>query len=198
MRNVHDIATKLLGVPYASLDERTQRVARHVAERRNIARNLPQGLGVASTRGERAADAVARFGGSWVFILLFAMTMVVWVVLNSWVLVKHDRSFDPYPYILLNLFLSMLAAIQAPIILMSQNRQSEKDRINAEHDYEVNLKAELEIMLLHDKLDLLREGQWRELLELQREQLALLREASQWPPPMSAQSCMEEREKEAK
>jgi uncharacterized membrane protein len=198
MRNVHDIATKLLGVPYASLDERTQRVARHVAERRNIARNLSQGLGVASTRGERAADAVARFGGSWVFILLFAMTMVVWVVLNSWVLVKHDRSFDPYPYILLNLFLSMLAAIQAPIILMSQNRQSEKDRVNAEHDYEVNLKAELEIMLLHDKLDLLREGQWRELLELQREQLALLREGSQLPPAISAQSCMEEREKEAK
>ena len=79
---------------------------------------------------------------------------VVWVALNSWILVKHDTSFDPYPYILLNLFLSMLAAIQAPIILMSQNRQAEKDRVNAEHDYEVNLKAELEIMLLHDKVDL--------------------------------------------
>jgi hypothetical protein len=91
--------------------------------------------------------------------------------LNTWVLARHDKAFDPYPYILLNLFLSMLAAIQAPIILMSQNRQSEKDRVNAEHDYEVNLKAELEIMLLHDKLDLLREGQWRELLALQREQL---------------------------
>ena len=182
MRNVHDIATKLLGVPYATLDERTQRVARHVAERRNIARNLPQELSVASTRGERAADAVARFGGSWVFISLFALTMVVWVGLNSWVLARHDASFDPYPYILLNLFLSMLAAIQAPIILMSQNRQSEKDRVNAEHDYEVNLKAELEIMLLHDKLDLLREGQWRELLDLQREQLKLLQESSRVRP----------------
>jgi uncharacterized membrane protein len=155
MRNADEVAAKLLGVPYGSLDERTQKVARHVAERRHIARNLPKELGIASTRGARAADAVARFGGSWTFIALFAVTLVVWVVLNSWVLVKHDASFDPYPYILLNLFLSMLAAIQAPIILMSQNRQAEKDRVNAEHDYEVNLKSELEIMLLHDKVDLL-------------------------------------------
>jgi len=85
-----------------------------------------------------------------------------------------DEVFDPYPYILLNLFLSMLASIQAPIILMSQNRQAEKDRINAEHDYEVNLKAELEIMLLHEKVDLLREGQWDELLAIQKQQLSLL------------------------
>jgi uncharacterized membrane protein len=154
MRNADDIAARLLGAPYGSLDERTQKVARHVAERRHIARDLPKESGIASTRGGRAADAVARFGGSWVFIALFALTLVVWVVLNSWILVKHDTSFDPYPYILLNLFLSMLAAIQAPIILMSQNRQAEKDRVNAEHDYEVNLKAELEIMLLHDKVDL--------------------------------------------
>jgi uncharacterized membrane protein len=179
MRNADDVAAKLLGAPYGSLDERTQKVARHVAERRHIARNLPKEFAIASTRGARAADAVARFGGSWVFIALFAVTMMVWVVLNSWVLVKHDKPFDPYPYILLNLFLSMLAAIQAPIILMSQNRQSEKDRLNAEHDYEVNLKAELEIMLLHDKLDLLREGQWRELLALQSEQLKLLQDLHQ-------------------
>ena len=102
--------------------------------------------------------------------------MVVWVILNSWIWSSAAKSFDPYPYILLNLILSMLAAIQAPIILMSQNRQSEKDRENAEHDYEVNLKAELEIMLLHDKVDLLREGQWRELMALQGEQLKLLRD----------------------
>jgi len=176
MRTSDDVA-KLLGVPDASsLDERTRRVAQHVAERRHIARNLPEELSAAATRGARAADAVARFGGSWVFIGLFALTMVTWVVLNSWVLVHRDASFDPYPYILLNLFLSMLAAIQAPIILMSQNRQSEKDRVNALHDYEVNLKAELEIMLLHDKLDLLREGQWRELVAMQTEQLKLLQE----------------------
>ena len=174
MRSADDIAAKLLGAPFGSLDERTQKVARHVAERKHIARQLPKVFGVASTRGARAADAVARFGGSWVFISLFAVTMVAWVILNSWVLAKRGKSFDPYPYILLNLILSMLAAIQAPIILMSQNRQSEKDRENAEHDYEVNLKAELEIMLLHDKIDLLREGQWRELLALQSEQLKLL------------------------
>jgi len=175
MHDAHDIAATLLGAPYGSLDERTQKVARHVAERRHIARNLHDELELAPTRGGRAADAVARFGGSWTFITLFATVMVAWVVLNSWVLVRHDRSFDPYPYILLNLFLSMLAAIQAPIILMSQNRQSQKDRANAEHDYEVNLKAELEIMLLHDKLDRLRQGQWSELQAVQAQQLDLLR-----------------------
>ena len=100
--------------------------------------------------------------------------MIAWVGLNSFILVRYDNNFDPYPYILLNLFLSMLAAIQAPIILMSQNRQADKDRLNAEHDYEVNLKAELEIMLLHEKVDLLREGQWGELLAIQKEQLRLL------------------------
>jgi uncharacterized membrane protein len=175
MRSADDVASKLLGAPFAALDERARKVALHVAERRHIARNLAAEF-VPSTRGARAADAVARFGGSWVFIGLFALTMVVWVGLNTWVLARHDKAFDPYPYILLNLFLSMLAAIQAPIILMSQNRQSEKDRVNAGHDYEVNLKSELEIMLLHDKLDLLREGQWRELLALQREQLKLLQD----------------------
>ena len=187
-RSVDDIASKLLGVPYSSLDERTQKVARHVAERQHIARNLPKEFGIAPTPGARAADAVARFGGSWVFITLFAVTMVAWVVLNSWVLVKQDKTFDPYPYILLNLFLSMLAAIQAPIILMSQNRQSEKDRLNAEHDYEINLKAELEIMLLHDKVDLLREGQWRELLALQNEQLKLLQDLHHNRPESDARS----------
>jgi uncharacterized membrane protein len=182
VKNADDVAAKLLGKSYASLDERTQKVARHVAERRHIARDISQEFGSAPSRGARAADAVARFGGSWIFIGLFALTMVVWVVLNSWVLVEHGKTFDPYPYILLNLFLSMLAAIQAPIILMSQNRQSEKDRVNAEHDYEVNLKAELEIMLLHDKVDQLREAQWRELLALQREQLKLLQDLLQEKP----------------
>ena len=100
--------------------------------------------------------------------------LVTWVGLNSFYLIRHHDDFDPYPYILLNLFLSMLAALQAPVILMSQNRQAEKDRLNAEHDYEVNLKAELEIMLLHEKMDQLRQGQWGELLSLQTEQLRLL------------------------
>ncbi len=174
MRHPEDIATKLLGAPYETLDERTQKVARHVAGRTHIARNLSRDSGPPPSAGQRAADAVARFGGSWTFVGLFAITMLVWVGVNVMLLIYRGTTFDPYPFILLNLFLSMLAAIQAPIILMSQNRQAEKDRIGVEHDYEVNLKAELEIMLLHEKIDLLRETQWQELLDLQREQLKLL------------------------
>ena len=174
MKKPDDVAEKLFGMPYAALDERAQKVARHIAGRKHIARNTAAEFDTTTTVGQRAADAVASFGGSWTFISLFAVILVVWIALNAFLLLRYDKTFDPYPYILLNLFLSMLAAIQAPIILMSQNRQSEKDRFNAEHDYEVNLKAELEIMLLHQKIDLLREGQWSELLAIQKEQLALL------------------------
>src|SRR5258706_14899735 len=174
MRSPDEALEKILGMPYESLDERTKRIASHVSKRKHIARDTAKEINAKTTRGQRAADAVAAFGGSWLFIGLFAVVMVVWVALNSVILVKHDAAFDPYPYILLNLFLSMLAAIQAPVILMSQNRQAEKDRINAEHDYEVNLKAELEIMLLHEKVDLLPEGQWGDLLEIQKEQIKLL------------------------
>ena len=174
MHKPHEIASQLLRVPYEALDERTKKVARHVAGRTHIVRNVAKDFDVAQPLGQRAADAVASFGGSWTFVGLFAATMLGWVVLNALLLMSRATTFDPYPYILLNLFLSMLAAIQAPIILMSQNRQSEKDRVSVEHDYEVNLKAELEIMLLHEKLDLLREKQWQELLEIQKEQLKLL------------------------
>ncbi len=178
-KNHDDIARKLLGVPYESLDEQTKKVARHVAGRTHIARNTAADPDPQASAGQRAADAVASFGGSWTFIGIFVAVLVAWVAMNSFILVNYERSFDPYPYILLNLFLSMLAAIQAPIILMSQNRQTEKDRLHAEHDYEVNLKAELEIMLLHEKVDLLREGQWGELLSLQKEQLHLLADLAQ-------------------
>jgi len=174
MHKPDEIASKLLGVPYESLDERTKKVARHIAGRKHIARDVAKDFDAKPTSGQRAADAVASFGGSWTFVGLFAAILLVWVGLNAFLLMNRGQTFDPYPYILLNLFLSMLAAIQAPIILMSQNRQSEKDRISAEHDYEVNLKAELEIMLLHEKIDLLREQQWEELLKIQKEQLKLL------------------------
>lgn len=170
----HSAAEKLIGSSYEAMDERTKKVARHIAERKHISRNTSQEYDNTITFGQRTADAVARFGGSWAFIILFGVTLVCWVILNSYILVNYNKAFDPYPYILLNLFLSMLASIQAPIILMSQNRQAEKDRLNAEHDYEVNLKAELEIMLLHEKVDLLREGQWAELIAIQKEQLSLL------------------------
>ena len=185
MHRRHDeIASKYLGVPYEALDARAQKVARHIAERTHIARNVADDREGAPSFGQRAADAVASFGGSWTFVGLFAATMLVWVGLNAWLLMQRGTTFDPYPYILLNLFLSMLAAIQAPIILMSQNRQSEKDRITAGHDYEVNLKAELEIMLLHEKLDALREQQWQELLAIQTQQLALLQAMSEAPKPV--------------
>jgi uncharacterized membrane protein len=174
MHKPDEIATKLLGVPFETLDERAKKVARHVAQRTHIARDIAKDFAAAPSLGQRAADAVASFGGSWTFVGLFAAVMLGWVAINAYLLMSRGRTFDPYPYILLNLFLSMLAAIQAPVILMSQNRQSDKDRISAEHDYEVNLKAELEIMLLHEKLDLLREKQWDELLQIQKEQLNLL------------------------
>ncbi len=169
-----EISEKLFRTKYEQLGKQEKHVAHHLAERTHIARNVAQDFSEQLTFGQRMADKVATFGGSWVFISIFAVVMVTWVFLNSFVLIKLDKSFDPYPYILLNLFLSMLAAIQAPIILMSQNRQASKDRLSAEHDYEVNLKAELEIMTLHEKIDLLREKQWSELISLQQEQLRLL------------------------
>jgi uncharacterized membrane protein len=149
-------------------------VALHMAERRAITRTTLDEPDDA-TFGERAADAVARFGGSWTFIMLFALVLLAWVGLNSVLLARGaGKPFDPYPYILLNLFLSMLASVQAPLILMSQNRQAGIDRENAQHDYEVNLKAELEIMALHEKIDALKQKQWDELMELQRQQMELL------------------------
>jgi len=175
MQKPAELAEKFLGVPYETLDERAKNVARLVAERRHVARDAAKELDAAMTRGQRAADAVATFGGSWIFITCFIVIMIVWVGLNSAILAKYSETFDPYPYILLNLFLSMLAAIQAPIILMAQNRQSYKDRMSAEHDYEINLKAELEIMLLHEKVDILRDKQWTELLNIQKEQMEALK-----------------------
>ena len=164
-----------MGARYETMDEHMQRVARHVTERHPLSRNLAaHHTHEIPSRGQRAADAMARFGGSWTFIGIFVLVLIAWVILNSVILLHYDRAFDPYPYILLNLFLSMLASIQAPIILMSQNRQAEIDRRQAEHDYEVNLKAELEILLLHEKMDSLREQQWQELIMLQQQQIALL------------------------
>ena len=126
------------------------------------------------TFGERVADGVARLGGSWAFIGMFMAFLGVWVTTNVWLL--RADPFDPYPFIFLNLLLSMLAALQAPVIMMSQNRHAERDRAAAEHDYQVNLKAELEIMALHDKLDQLRVGQLENILDAQSRQIALLQQ----------------------
>ena len=122
----------------------------------------------APTLGQRVADKVASFGGSWKFIIIFMSFLIIWMLINAFVLL--NKGFDPYPFILLNLILSCVAAIQAPIIMMSQNRQEEKDRIRAEQDYKINLKAELEIKLLSEKIDHLLVNQNRKLLEIQEVQ----------------------------
>jgi uncharacterized membrane protein len=126
------------------------------------------------TTGQRMADKIADFGGSWPFIGIFGVVLILWMLLNSILLIT--KPFDPYPFIFLNLILSCLAAIQAPIIMMSQNRQEERDRIQAEHDYQINLKAELEIRHLHEKLDHLLMNQWQRLLEIQEIQMELMEE----------------------
>ena len=141
--------------PHAAMDLLTVvgRRLRHTDDllRTRVSRNLNVEEEERMTLGQRVADKVATFGGSWPFIFIFGGIMLFWVLLNSTVL--FSRHFDPYPYILLNLFLSMLAAIQAPVIMMSQNRQSSKDRLKGDLDYEVNLKAELEVAQLHRKVD---------------------------------------------
>ncbi len=122
--------------------------------------------------GGRLADKVAAFGGSWKFIIIFFVVLIAWMALNTvWF---NNKGFDPYPFILLNLILSCTAAIQAPIIMMSQNRQEEKDRERAEHDYKINLKAEVEIRMLHEKLDHMLLHQNKRLLEIQRVQMEML------------------------
>jgi uncharacterized membrane protein len=126
------------------------------------------------TFGQRLADRVAAVGGSWGFIIGFGVALAVWMAWNEWGQGRH-LAFDPYPFIFLNLMLSMLAAIQAPIIMMSQNRAAQRDREAAEHDYIVNLRAELEIMHLHDKLDAIRDQQIMQLLKAQSEAIRLLK-----------------------
>ncbi len=147
------LARDLLGAPYAELSQQKRSVIDLIADQK------PTGLGPLAKIDERdgwakLADRVAAVGGSWGFILSFIVFLMLWVAGN---IALATRAFDPYPFIFLNLMLSMIAALQAPIIMMSQNRQGAIDRAAAEHDYVVNMRAELEIMLLHDKLDALRE-----------------------------------------
>ena len=170
-----ELAKRILRTEWDHLSASERRVVEAVLKRATISRNTDRMVEDARTFGERVADRIAQFGGSWTFILLFLAALGGWVVLNSVILASRRGGFDPYPYILLNLFLSMLASLQAPIIMMSQNRQAEKDRADAANDYEVNLKAEIEIRRLHEKLDELREKRWEELVQMQREQIELLK-----------------------
>jgi len=130
-----------------------------------LSENIEDDKEEASTFGQRMADRIATFGGSWTFIIVFFSFILVWIFVNIWLLAQ--KAFDPFPFILLNLILSCLAAIQAPIIMMSQNRQEQKDRIRSEHDYKINLKAELEIKLLSEKIDHLLVHHNKKLLEIQ-------------------------------
>lgn len=173
-RNVKELAEKLLQTGYNDLPVREQRVLRRMAKRIVISENVNDRFHEKMTLGQRLADQVAAFGGSWTFIIIFAVVLAAWVLVNTWILPRSDI-FDPYPFIFLNLILSMLAAIQAPVIMMSQNRQTSKDRLAAANDYEVNLKAELEIMNLHEKLDDIRMRQLETLLTQQTEQITQLK-----------------------
>ncbi|WP_336492731.1 DUF1003 domain-containing protein [Methylobacterium nigriterrae] len=163
------LARQLLDSGLTHLSARDQRVILHVARRLHIARDVNNILAEQQTFGERLADRVAQFGGSWTFIAIFTAMLMVWTIVNTVVLARFGGGFDPYPYIFLNLILSMVAALQAPVILMAQNRQAARDRLAASLDYEVNLKAEVEIMALHDKLDRIRvehlEGMLRSLTD---------------------------------
>lgn len=161
-----------LEAEYQKLSEIEHAVVSKITRRGRVSKVVHQDFDASMTFGQHVADRVARFGGSWPFIGIFGGILVAWMVVNAWVIAKHP--FDPYPFILLNLVLSTLAALQAPVIMMSQNRQAAKDRLHAQQDYEVNLMAEIEIRDLHDKMDSLRFKQWHELWHIQKRQIELL------------------------
>lgn len=171
---IKHLAEKFFKGNVNELGEQEISILERVLRRVKISHDTNTEFDKAQTFGQRVADKVASFGGSWTFIILFLSLLAAWIIWNSYLFFNTPSAFDPYPYILMNLFLSMTAAVQAPIILMSQNRQSSKDRLDAAHDYEVNLKSELEILGLHEKLDDLRDAKWEKLLATQQEQIALL------------------------
>ena len=178
-----------LEAEYQKLSDIEHAVVSKITRRDRVSTRVHPEIATEMTVGEHIADKVAQFGGSWRFIGLFGGILVVWMVINAWVLAAHP--FDPYPFILLNLVLSTLAALQAPVIMMSQNRQAHKDRLHAQRDYEINLMAEIEIRDLHDKMDSLRFKQWHELWHIQKRQIELLEHLCakgadtgvQMPPP---------------
>lgn len=165
------LARKLMGDD--PQQDRTRRVIEHIETRRPISANSDEMARRGDDAWDRLADRVAQVGGSWPFIGGFFLFLIVWTVGNS-IALARGVAFDPYPFIFLNLILSMLAAIQAPVIMMSQNRQAEKDRVAAAHDYEVNLRSEIEILAMQEKLDRLRGEQHRTIIAQQQEVIALL------------------------
>ncbi len=162
----------LISQEKGEMEKLDQDVVEAIRDNSILSENIKENTSKPLTTGDRIADKVASFGGSWTFIISFFIFLLAWMFLNFWML--HNKGFDPYPFILLNLILSCLAAIQAPIIMMSQNRQEDKDRDRAEHDYKINLKAELEIKLLSEKIDHLLVHQNKKLLEIQEMQIQYL------------------------
>ena len=170
-KQISELAQRLLHGEFVALSRREQRVIAAIARRQPSSRSVNRAIADTNSAGDRIADRVARFGGSWTFILLFIGGLIAWIGTNSVMLARYGTTFDAYPYIFLNLILSMVAALQAPVILMSQNRQADRDRVAAGLDYEVNLKAELEIMTLQDKLDALRIDRIEQMIEEQQTKL---------------------------
>ncbi|MER8503425.1 DUF1003 domain-containing protein [Mesorhizobium sp. M0204] len=156
-KTIEDLASRWLKRKPDGLSALESRVLQSTLERTTISKDTNKAVAFHQTFGDPLADTIARIGGSWSFILAFIGFLILWTAGNVWLL--SSAAFDPYPFIFLNLVLSMVAALQAPVIMMAQNRQTERDRIDAAHDYEVNLKAEIEIMALHEKLDELRHSQ---------------------------------------
>jgi uncharacterized membrane protein len=170
----HEYVRSLLEAEKGEITALDQEVLESLRQQDILSRNPEQELQSSLTVGQRLADRVANVGGSWNFIAVFMVVLVVWILSNSLFVVT--RPFDPYPFIFLNLILSCLAAIQAPVIMMSQNRQEARDRLHAMRDYQVNLKAELEIRHLHQKMDHLLSHQWERLIEIQEIQMELISE----------------------
>jgi uncharacterized membrane protein len=169
------LVEEMLRDEHGEFTELDRQVAESIANQDTIAENVEEDFLEHRTLGQRLSDGLANFGGSWTFLLSFGFFLAVWMGLN--VAIGGAKSFDPYPFILLNLVLSCLAAIQAPIIMMSQKRQDAKDRLRSRNDYQVNLKAELEIRHLHEKLDHLIIRQWQRLAEIQQIQLEIMQDA---------------------
>lgn len=163
---------ELLTTQNVQLKKLNKIVSDSIKEEELLVQNLSLGIDEPLNTSERLADKVASFGGSWRFIILFVLLLIVWIVINSVFLL--DKAFDPYPFILMNLILSCIAALQAPIIMMSQNRKESKDRKRSENDYLINLKAEIEIRTLHQKINLLMKDELESLFKIQKLQTEML------------------------
>lgn len=164
----------LIKVEKGELSKIEKDILKSLKEQELLSKNVDEEYDGSISFGERLSDKIAEVGGSWHFLIFFGLFILVWFILNTVLLINGP--FDPYPFILLNLVLSCLAAVQAPIIMMSQNRQEAKDRLHSQYDYQINMKAELEIRHLHEKLDQLLNHQWKRLIDIQKMQMDLIEE----------------------